>query len=170
MARYLRPVNIFTFFLISSIVYALFIFYLSAQSDVSSHLGFIKKQYLLDILSFLEGSGLGISKEISYFAYNNQDKAMHFILYTGFGILLYLTMHFSRNAQLRRYAVLLALVIGVSYAITDEIHQSFVPGRTSSQADVIADTAGLVFSLIITPCFVAMVRLINKWFRRGHAQ
>jgi VanZ family protein len=170
MVRYLRLINIFIFFLTLSILYAIFIFYLSSLSDVSSQIGFIKKQYLLDILSFSEGLGLGIITEISYFVYYNQDKAMHFFLYTGFGIVLYLTMHFSRNAKLQKYAVLFALIIGVSYAITDEIHQTYVPGRSGTIADLMADTAGLVFSLIITPGLIYILRLIDEWIHRGQTE
>lgn len=165
----MRPVNIFKFFLVSSILYAVFIFYLSSQSDVSSYVDFMNKEYFLEILSFFEGFGLEIITEISYFAYSSQDKAIHFILYFGFGIFLYLTLHFSRNARLRKYAVLLTLIIGVLYAIIDEIHQSFVPGRSSSSADVIIDTAGLIFSLVITPSLIYLLRSIHGWTHRGQA-
>ena len=170
MARYLRPVNIFKFFLISSILYAIFIFYLSSLSDVSRHMDFIEKQYILDILSFFEGLGLGIITEISIYAYSNYDKLLHFFLYAGFGIVLYLTMHFSKNAKLQKYAVLFALIIGVSYAITDEIHQTYVPGRSGTVADLMADTAGLVFSLIITPGLIYIKKLIEGRIHRGQAQ
>ncbi len=170
MVKYLRLINIFKFFLMSSILYAIFIFYLSSLSDVSKHIDFIEKQYILDILSFFEGFGLGIITEISIYAYSNYDKLLHFFLYTGFGIVLYLTMHFSRNAKLQKYAVLLVLIIGVSYAITDEIHQTYVPGRSGTIADLMADTAGLVFSLIITPGLIYILRLIDEWIHRGQAQ
>ncbi|MCD4798510.1 MAG: hypothetical protein K8R19_05820, partial [Methanosarcinales archaeon] len=60
-------------------------------------MGFIDKQYMLKFFSIFERFGLGIITEISVFAYSNYDKSMHFILYTGFGIVLYLTMHFSGN-------------------------------------------------------------------------
>jgi len=170
MARYLRLINIFIFFLTLSILYAIFIFYLSSLSDVSSQVDFIKKQDLLDILSFSEGFGLEFITEISYFIYYNQDKAMHFFLYTGFGIVLYLTMHFSRNAKLQKYAVLFALIIGVSYAITDEIHQTFVPGRSGTITDLMADTAGLVFSLIITPGLIRLKSIINARIHKSPAK
>ncbi len=170
MVKYLRLINIFKFFLMLSILYAIFIFYLSSLSDVSKHIDFIENQYILDILSFFEGFGLGIITEISIYAYSNYDKLLHFFLYTGFGIVLYLTMHFSRNAKLQKYAVLLVLIIGVSYAITDEIHQTYVPGRSGTIADLMADTAGLVFSLIITPGLIYILRLIDEWIHRGQAQ
>ena len=42
-----------------------------------------------------------------------------------------------------------ALAISASYAATDEFHQSFVPGRTASLADVGIDTAGAVAALAL---------------------
>jgi VanZ family protein len=37
-----------------------------------------------------------------------------------------------------------AVALGVAYAISDEIHQSFVPGRMGSPLDVALDTVGVV--------------------------
>ena len=170
MARDLRLINIFKIFLVLSIIYAVFIFYLSSLSDISTPMGFIDKQYILKILSLSERFGLGIITEISVFAYSNYDKIMHFILYTGFGIVLYLTMYFSGNPILRKYAVILVLLIGVLYAISDELHQSYVPGRSASKADIVADTAGLVLSVIITPGLIYIKKRISRWIHRDQTQ
>lgn len=167
MARDLGLINIFKFFLVLSVIYAVFIFYLSSLSDISTHMGFIEKQYILKIFSFFERFGLGIITDISVFAYSNFDKLMHFILYTGFGIVLYLTMHFSGNPILRKYTVILVLLIGVIYAISDEVHQSYVPGRSASKTDLVADTAGLVFSLIMMPGLIYIKKRIGVWIHRG---
>jgi VanZ family protein len=170
MARDMRLITFFELFLLISIIYAVFIFYLSSLSDISTHMGFVDKQYILKILSFFERFGLDTITEISMFAYSHYDKLMHFILYTGFGIVLYLTMHFSGNPFLRKYAVILVLLLGVSYAISDEIHQSYVPGRSASKTDLVADTAGLVFSLIITPVLIYIMTKIKEWVHRSTVQ
>lgn len=44
--------------------------------------------------------------------------------------------------QPQSYAVLLALGCSIMYAIADEIHQSFVPGRTALPTDVLIDITG----------------------------
>jgi VanZ family protein len=36
-----------------------------------------------------------------------------------------------------------ALALGALYAVSDEVHQSFVPGRVGSPLDVLLDTAGV---------------------------
>ncbi|MFN0155507.1 MAG: VanZ family protein [Gaiella sp.] len=37
-----------------------------------------------------------------------------------------------------------AVLLGVAYAVSDEIHQHFVPGRQGTPLDVLIDTAGVV--------------------------
>jgi VanZ family protein len=42
-----------------------------------------------------------------------------------------------------------ALVLGVAYAISDEIHQTFVPGRQGSPIDVLIDSAGVLAGVVL---------------------
>ena len=44
----------------------------------------------------------------------------------------------------------LALMLCVVYALTDEGHQVFVPGRTASLYDVALDSTGALFSHFLT--------------------
>lgn len=44
----------------------------------------------------------------------------------------------------------LALLLCMVYALTDEGHQSFVPGRTASLYDVALDSSGALFSHFLT--------------------
>jgi VanZ family protein len=52
-----------------------------------------------------------------------------------------------------------ALAAGIAYAVTDEIHQSFVPGRYASALDVAIDAVGVVAGVLVAsrvwPGFVA---------------
>lgn len=41
--------------------------------------------------------------------------------------------------------IVLAFLISIAYAASDEWHQGFVPGRSSSLADVAWDTSGILF-------------------------
>jgi VanZ family protein len=43
----------------------------------------------------------------------------------------------------------LALLVGIAYAATDELHQHFVPGRHGAPVDVLIDTAGLVIGTVL---------------------
>src|SRR6266481_912459 len=69
-------------------------------------------------------------------------KAAHF---TEYGILFWLLIR-GPMAQ-RPY---LALMLCVVYALTDEGHQVFVPGRTASLYDVALDSTGALFSHFLT--------------------
>ena len=64
------------------------------------------------------------------------DKLVHFTLYFPLGLLL-----------IRSVSTPVAgVVCGVLFAAMDEWHQSFVPGRTPSLADGLADAAGLLMA------------------------
>jgi len=74
----------------------------------------------------------------------------------------------KKSAHMVEYGILICLMIrarlpwhkaviyGVVYAISDEIHQSFVTGRTSKLTDVGFDTVGMLASL----------QLIKVWWRQ----
>ncbi len=69
-------------------------------------------------------------------------KAAHF---TEYGILFWLLI---RGPMADRPS--LALMLCVIYALTDEGHQAFVPGRTASLYDVALDSTGALFSHFLT--------------------
>ena len=46
---------------------------------------------------------------------------------------------------LRRWPA--AFALGVLYAVTDELHQTFVPGRAGRPLDVLIDTVGLAIGI-----------------------
>lgn len=52
--------------------------------------------------------------------------------------------------------MLLVLIIGIIYPMSDEFHQRFVPGRTSDIYDFISDLIGIILSLFL-------FNLILKW-------
>lgn len=51
------------------------------------------------------------------------------------------------------------VLITSTYGIIDEIHQSFVPGRSCSIFDWIADTGGAILGALM---FIAIPRLIQN--------
>ena len=42
-----------------------------------------------------------------------------------------------------------ALAAGVAYAVTDEVHQHFVPGRVGSPLDVAIDSVGVAIGVLL---------------------
>jgi VanZ family protein len=69
------------------------------------------------------------------------DKDLHGGLYAGFALVVLRALA-RRWERVTLLTVLGAIVVAVLYGISDEFHQSFVPGRTSDAADVVADGTG----------------------------
>ena len=72
---------------------------------------------------------------------NSWDKAHHFIAFAA----LYVTLHFGFSGLNlgAKVAILLA------YGVQIEIAQSFVPNRYFSLLDVVADSIGIVFGILV---------------------
>lgn len=72
---------------------------------------------------------------------------------TEYGVLALLVLNALRRSRLPGAPVHAwrtfgwALLITAAYAATDEIHQSFVPGRTGAISDVLIDTTGGLLAL-----------------------
>lgn len=63
----------------------------------------------------------------------------------------------SGEPALRR--TIIPWLIGTAYAVTDEIHQMFVPGRSCELRDVAIDSCGLAAGILLC-------RIIKKWKMR----
>jgi VanZ family protein len=76
------------------------------------------------------------------------DKAAHAVAYAPLGFLVAVWLLRRTPAAEPRELFLraaLAAAIAALYGVTDEIHQSFVPGRQPSASDVAADLVGGAF-------------------------
>jgi len=51
------------------------------------------------------------------------------------------------------YRAAMALIMALLFALSDEYHQSFVEGRTSSLRDVLIDGGGATIALVITSIY-----------------
>ena len=86
-------------------------------------------------------------------------KSAHFIGYMILGILASGLILYYGNIN-KKY--LLAFLICVIYAISDEIHQLFVPGRSGQVRDVLIDSAGSLLGIIIVMTFEKLLIKFNK--------
>lgn len=80
-------------------------------------------------------------------------KNAHFFAYLILGILVVNGLKSSGIAGLK--SIGLGILICVLYAISDEVHQLFVPGRGGQVKDVLIDSAGSITGVII-------YKMINK--------
>ena len=70
------------------------------------------------------------------------DYLFHFAEYSILGFLLFRSI--TSDELLTFHPFYGSLLIGISFAILDEFHQSFVPGRHMSSTDVLFDSLGIV--------------------------
>lgn len=132
-----RDVAFATFFWILAVLWMAFIFYCSAQPALQSmEMSSGLTEFVVQALRrwFPE---LGIPMEAWH---GLTRKLAHFAIYFVLGVLVLQALRASGNDWKR--AIPMALTICVLYAISDEFHQLFVPGRGAQFTDVILDSAG----------------------------
>lgn len=90
-------------------------------------------------------------------------KTAHFVLYTLGGVLIYSLMSELNNKEKEKIKgnkyIIYAIVVGALYASSDELHQYFVPGRSSEIKDVILDTTGIILGVFLC---IWIYRLLSK--------
>ncbi len=72
-------------------------------------------------------------------------KIAHFMIYAILAVLVYNLM--ASYGIKRSKVVLFAALVCLAYAISDEIHQIYVPGRAGQLKDVLIDFSGSVSAL-----------------------
>lgn len=83
----------------------------------------------------------------------NSDKLLHMLAYAVLASLALIAVHDIRPL---RSAASITFAMSALYGCVDELHQSFVPGRSMSVLDLIADALG---ALLVAAAFLAFVRL-----------
>lgn len=134
------------------------IFSFSAQTgEESGGLSAKISQPITKMIVYLSG-GMSAAEEAAL--YLKVDGVVrtgaHFTEYAVLGIWLTLLL----NAIGLRWPWL-AWLGGTIFAVTDEWHQSFTPGRVSDPADVLVDSLGLLLGVLLTAL------ILKKW-RKKH--
>lgn len=110
------------------------------QSSMTAPLS--DKQSMLIVTAINRVFSVLAGKEMVVISNHLVRKSAHFTEYLVLGILLF-NGFFSGKAMLK--AVAYSLVAGICYAVSDEFHQYFVPGRTMRAFDVMIDGLGVFF-------------------------
>ena len=148
-------------YLIISILVMAFIFF---QSSLPADLSDAESNWLISLIP-------GISEKTALELTFMVRKSAHFLEYTLLGLSLCLTFGKDRigesereklnqankvkvNDSKRAIVPVIALdkylpwLIGTFYAVTDELHQHFVPGRSCEFRDVCIDSAGVLCGIL----------------------
>jgi len=98
------------------------------------------------VLYFTNLVNLTIDVEILSFLIR---KTAHFFLYFILGILTLNVIIQYQIYQNHKKQITLAILFCIFYAITDEIHQIFVPGRSGEIIDVLIDSLGSISGIYL---------------------
>lgn len=125
----------------------------------SSEPGNISSNKSASVLKALQGisNTLSNEKKKTGFGYTiSIRKTAHVCSYLILSILIFTASTYIIKSQLRSYRN--AFIISFIYAVSDEVHQLFIPGRTATVRDVFIDMSGVVMGM----CIVGIVLSIYK--------
>lgn len=148
-------------FLILSIIVAIIIFMFSSQDGDKSKTtsrGFTRE--IIDVAPPTKNLEEVQKQQIVEDAQPGIRKMAHFSIYTILGICLF--NFFKTYEWTTKKQIILTVITGAIYAISDEIHQFFSYGRTPLIKDVFIDTAGCLFGVGIMLLVIKLTKKVKK--------
>ncbi len=85
-------------------------------------------------------------------------KMAHFTIYTALGISVFSMFKLLIEKIKPIHTIIISTLFCLMYAISDEIHQMFVPGRSCQISDIILDTSGALTGVIVTFLIIKILR------------
>ena len=155
-----------TIFILLSLLIVVFIFLNSAQvsTDSTGRSRIVTEMLIkLFVRDYESLSGSEQTALIDRFEHAVR-KLAHFCEYAALGFVLTLCFfEFPKLGGTAHNAIMCAVAVCCVYAISDEIHQMFVAGRTAKVTDMLIDTAGAALaSLIATWLHLTLKRIREK--------
>jgi len=152
-------------FLIMLAITFYIIFNFSAQDSIQSDSISQKvTKFIVDIISKIKA--MDVETKLRYIGKLHPiiRKLAHFGIYTvvGFSVMGFMCTFDIRNI----FKLLISLSVGVTYAISDELHQHFIPGRNASVIDVCIDSLGVLTGIFILITLIVFVEAIVNWLKR----
>lgn len=126
------------------ILWMALIFYLSHQPATQSN--GLSTSITEKVIEIVEKIAPNLDIDIRSFNHIIRKNA-HFFAYLILGVL---TSNGLRNSKVEdKRGLIIAIIISVLYAISDEVHQLFVPGRGGQVKDVIIDSTGSLVGIAL---------------------
>jgi len=141
------------------------IFNFSAQDgEISGSLSQKVTEFIVKVISKIKT--MDMQTKLHYIAKLHPiiRKLAHFGIYTavGFSIMGFMCTFDMRNI----FKLLISFSVGVTYAVSDEIHQYYIPGRNASALDVCIDSLGVFTGIFILVILIVFVEAIVNWLKR----
>ena len=133
------------------------IFYFSSQNGEES--SGLSKGLIYNILKFFTNNTEKL-EEIIIVIEPVIRKLAHFSVFTLVGIW---TMSLTETFEIQKNnKISISILVGFLYACSDEIHQKFVSERSASPIDVLIDTSGVIFGIILVILIIKLLKKKNK--------
>ena len=142
------------------VIWMIIVFIFSGQKGTDS--GNTSRKFTIEIIHILTGKNIALDDPFIEGIQLFIRKLAHFSVYCIGGFLIMSYAYTTEKTQKEK--ILYSIAFGGGYAITDELHQFFVPGRSARVLDVIIDTAGVIAGVLM---YIVMMKaielLINKY-------
>ncbi len=124
-----------------------YIFFLSSQSGKESNE--LSYKFMIQLKDYIE-SAKWITPSIKEIFFSSPGmvtrKLAHIAIYFILGLGVYLILPIKWAIKNR---ILIGITICILYAITDEIHQMFIPNRSAQILDIIIDSIGGIIGISV---------------------
>ena len=130
---------------------------IAEESDDISN-GVLRK--IIDVFPYTKGRSEEIKIKMVEHGNPIIRKLAHFSIYALVGVWI---MAFMSTFDIRLYKKwIISMLVGVLYAASDEFHQSFVPGRGPSIADVGIDSLGVLTGILAVLIIISIYRALKS--------
>lgn len=106
-------------------------------------------------------SSLGLFQMNRWVIHRHLRKTAHFFIYLFLGSFLMNALTVSGVKWIK--AFVMSILISFFYAVSDELHQYFVPGRTPLVMDVIIDTVGATVGVLLYSTLNQLIQWIRQY-------
>lgn len=141
------------------------IYNFSAQNgEISGSLSLKVTEFIVKVISKVKNMDEVVKLHYIEKLHPTIRKLAHFSVYTvvGFSIMGFMCTFDIKNI----IKVIISFSVGVTYAVSDEIHQYFIPGRDAKVLDVCIDSIGVLTGIFILITLIVFVEAIVNWLKR----
>ncbi len=145
------------FWILTFVIMAV-IFHFSSQTAVESTVVStgLSERILRAILSITKMTEEEISAAVQMMDGPIRTLA-HYGIFLLLGMACYLAAYFTKR-KCHIYKSLYSVGICTCYAVFDEIHQLFTPGRSFQLSDILTDTAGIVTGTLVVMGIIILIK------------
>ena len=155
----LLAIRIILIILTLSVMSVIFILSADNADESNAKSDFFSDSLVYSILESFNLSDVQIQQVIKY-SVMIVRKTAHFAEYAALGFLLasVFTSFYLKSKML----IPISFLTGTLYAVSDEIHQYFVPGRSCQISDMLLDSSGVLAGIFLLLILVSFYRFIHK--------